>query len=204
LSTLIIISDIDEASPSEDEQAAQLALHGDAGNPSSYEDNHYNAPSDVLNDHQARNRPNKPPSQQQLLEAAKRQLQSTPNNEMSGEDSDGEDSQMDGSRGSRKSNVNVSPITAGYYPHCWREAIDRAKERFRRFIVLHDLFPARDTHLQDAAMILSKVIADEKASGKIFDPGRGLIPIIYDSNSFTLVTEFEQNRDMNIVVSKVF
>lgn len=77
----------------------------------------------------------------------------------------------------------ADPKTAGYYPECWREAIDRAKEQFRRFVMLYNLFPSRDAHLQDAARILSKVIADERSEGKPFNPSRSLISIIYDSNS---------------------
>jgi hypothetical protein len=58
-----------------------------------------------------------------------------------------------------------------YYPSCWRESIDRAKEKFRHFTMLYNLFPGRDNHLQDAARILSKIVAEEKSDGKRVHPG---------------------------------
>jgi len=138
---------------------------------------------DILDDHRRQNRPNKTPSQQQLLNAAKRQLQGTNN----AGDSDVEDSQSEeeGSlrtRARRHKPAEANPKTAGHYSECWREAIDRAKEQFRRFVMLYNLFPSRDAHLQDAARILSKVIADERSEGKPFNPSKSLISIIYDSN----------------------
>ena len=143
---------------------------------------------DVLNDYRERNRPNKPPSQQQLLNAAQRQLQGTGNRDISDLDSSA-DNNEDGEEGTRRTHARrhkpeeANPKTAGHYPECWREAIDRAKEQFRRFVMLYNLFPSRDAHLQDAARILSKVIADERSEGKLFNPSRFLFPIIYDSNS---------------------
>jgi len=53
----------------------------------------------------------------------------------------------------------------------WATAITKAKEVFRRFTMLSNLFPLRDSHLQDAAGILSKVIADlkEEDTTLVFD-----------------------------------
>jgi hypothetical protein len=65
----------------EDDEAAQHALYG--------EEVELRNTRDVLNDHRAQNRPNKPPNQQQLLNAAKHQLQRTRNTDLS--DTDNED-----------------------------------------------------------------------------------------------------------------
>jgi hypothetical protein len=48
--------------------------------------------------------------------------------------------------------------------------------------MLYNLFPSRDAHLQDAARILSKVIADERSDEKVFNPGKSLVSVIYSSN----------------------
>ena len=71
----------------------------------------------------------------------------------------------------------ADPKTAGHYPDCWREAIDRSKEQFRRFVMLYNLFPTRDAHLQDAARFLSKVIADERSNEKPFNQSKSLVTI---------------------------
>jgi hypothetical protein len=198
----------------EDDEAAQHALYG--------EEVELRNTRDVLNDHRARNRPNKSPNQQQLLNAAKHQLQRTRNTDLS--DADNEDEEAGARRththrhkpaedaarrqlqhtdntdlsdadnedeeagthrthARRHKPAEANPKTAGHYPECWREAIDRAKEQFRRFIMLYNLFPGRDAHLQDAARILSKVIADERSEGKPFNPSKHLVFIINDSNS---------------------
>ena len=83
----------------------------------------------------------------------------------------------------RRKLEEADPKTARHYPECWREAIDRGKEQFRRFVMLYNLFPSRDAHLQDTARILSKVIADEKSDGKLFNPRKSLFTINYGSNS---------------------
>ena len=49
------------------------------------------------------------------------------------------------------------------------------------FVMLYNLFPSHDAHLQDAARILSKVIANERSKGKPFNPSKHLVSIIYDS-----------------------
>ncbi|KAF8804083.1 hypothetical protein BYT27DRAFT_7259532 [Phlegmacium glaucopus] len=163
--------DINENSPSEDEAAAGRALRREEvifGNAGSNGD--ANDTRDVLNDHRARNRPNKPPNEQQLLNAAKHQLQGPNNSSTHMSDVEAEGDTGDEEEGT------------GYYPDCWREAIDRAKEKFRCFTMLYNLFPGHDDHLRDAAMILSKIVAEEKSEGKMFHP------------------DYEQNQDMNIVV----
>lgn len=158
------------------QEAVQRALHGEevkSGNR-----------RDILNDHQAWNRPNKPPSQQQLLNAAKCQLQGASNTDVS--DVDNNEDEEEGTRrvhAHRHKPAEADPKTAGHYPECWREAIDHAKELFRHFVILYNLFPNCDTHLQDAARILSQVTAKERSEGKPFNPSKTHISIIYDSNS---------------------
>jgi hypothetical protein len=165
------IIQVDGAPPSEDDEAAQHALREEGVEPDSARD--------VLDDHRARNRPNKPPSQQQLLNAAKRQLQGTDNADVSDVDNNEDEEGTRRTHTRRHKPAETDPKTAGHYPECWREAIDRAKEQFRRFVMLYNLFPSRDTHLQDAARILSKVIADERSEEKLFNPSKSLISIIY-------------------------
>jgi len=69
--------------------------------------------------------------------------------------------------------------------------------------MLYNLFPGRDIHLQDAAVILSRIVAKEKSEGKKFHPGKFFISVMYHSNSSSCI-DYKQNRDMNIVVSKIF
>lgn len=146
---------------------------------------------DILDDHHAKNRPNNPPSQQLLINAARRQLRSTPDadadtnaSNVGGGTDDNEDEEGGPSpkRSGRHKPEEANSKTAGHYPACWREAIDRSKEQFRRFVMLYNLFPNRDTHLQDAARILSKVIADERSEGKPFNPSRSFVSITSYSN----------------------
>jgi hypothetical protein len=59
-----------------------------------------------------------------------------------------------------------------FYPGAWSAAIMDAKNAFRRFAILYNLFPVRDSHLSDAAIILSKVIAESKNEGVVFDPSK--------------------------------
>jgi hypothetical protein len=170
------IADIDEASPSEDEEAAQRALRGEEV------DSESGIPRDVLDDHRAQNRPNRPPNQQRLLQAARHQLEGAGNTDVfdidlngnADDNEDEEDGKEDdtGKRTRRHKPEEASPKTARHYPECWREAIDRGKEQFRRFVMVYNLFPGRDAHLPDAARILSKVIADERSNGKLFNPSK--------------------------------
>jgi hypothetical protein len=187
----MFIADIDEASPSEDEAAAQRALRGAEGGDLLPEDEEVvqralhgsevesGNTRDILDDHRARNRPNNPPNQQQLLNAATRQLQGSGNANVSDVDGDTDNNEdeeegIPRTHARRHKPVETDPKTAGHYPECWREAIDRAKEHFRRFVMLYNLFPSRDAHLQDATRILSKVIADERSNGKPFNPSKSL------------------------------
>ena len=204
------ITDIDEHSPSEDEEADLRVLRGETQPEAPHDrgralaEGRWDDTTDVLNDHRMRNRANKPPSQQHLLNAAKHQLQQYPDTDNEGEhggkggedeeehggevredeeDSNGADSRSEEDeerltkRATRnsKSDGTISPKTAGYYPDSWRAAIDRAKEHFRCFTFLQNLFPSRDLNLADAEEVLSKVIADTKAKKKLFDHSKFLI-----------------------------
>ncbi len=207
-------TDIDENSLIEDEEPAHQALQD--GNPES------DKARDILDDHRKRNRANKPPNEQLLLNAAKRQLGGTHNTHSDVDDDVDDVSNVDGTgdtagekeddenenacrrRARRKKPDEPDPKTAGYYPNCWREAIDRAKELFRRYTILYHLFPGRDEHLRNAAWLLSKVVADERSEGKLFDEGKFFTLMIHHCTDPSAPTDFEQTRDMNIVVSKIF
>ena len=146
---------------------------------------------DVVADHQVRNRPNKPPNQQRLFKAAQQQLflfdtdldgdegeepgdkparvdQDENNNE--NEDDDGDEEGPTRTRAVRhsKSTGIIKPTTANYYSHSWKAALVQAKYEFRRYIILHNLFPLRDLHLSDAASLLSQVITGMKAKEPTF------------------------------------
>jgi hypothetical protein len=177
------IVDIDEVSPSEEEDAAQQALHN-----TSLNQDKWNDMTDVLSTYRARNRSTKPPNEQRLLDAAKLQLQDVSDNGNSNDQDEEEEEEEEEEENTpriraprnSKSDGTISPQTAKYYSDCWKEAIERAKERFRRFIILHNLFPDRDNHLQDAATILSKIVADEKSTGKPFNASTYFLPFIRD------------------------
>jgi len=119
---------------------------------------------DVLQEHRARNRANKPPNDQRLLDAAKKQLTGPDDDDEGDEGDDANDDNVDDDSESPKTNSNGNPKTLKYYSSSgvWVTAITKAKEVFRRFTMLSNLFPLRDSHLQDAAGVLSKVMADLK------------------------------------------
>ena len=162
---LSIILDIDEESPSEEDEAAQWALREIS--PDNQAALQWEDVTDVLQEHRARNRANKPPNDQPLLDAAKKQLAGADNDE----DDDDNDNVYDDE--SSKTNSNGDPKTLKYYASSgvWITAITKAKAEFRRFIMLSNLFPICDSHLQDAAGVLSKVMADlkEEDTTLIFD-----------------------------------
>ena len=96
--------------------------------------------------------------------------------------------------------TEAKPTTAKFYSGAWKAAINEAKMAFRRFTILHNLFPTRDSHLQDAAAILSKVISDMKRKGTRFTTGEYFF-FRYHSKCHNPSVDHIQNRDMNIVVS---
>jgi hypothetical protein len=190
--------DIDEEFPSETDEAAQRALRSITPET----DLRWENVTDVLQEHRARNRVNKPPKDQVLLDAVERQVAGTVSDE---EHDDGRDN-GDDEDGHPKTNSNADPKALKFYSSSgtWVTAITKAKEVFRRFTILFNLFPLRDPHLQDAAGILSKVIADLKEED---------LTLIFDQRKFVcyhlfiilpLSTEYVQNRDMNIIVSLEF
>ena len=129
----------------------------------------------MLDNHRARNKPNKPPSAERLLDAGRHQLGISRGEEGEGEDGEGEegegeegksdDDESSESRGRAirhsKSDGTVKATTAKYYDGtAWKTAIIQGKLAFRRYIILQYLFPLTDSHLEEAELILSKIIAD--------------------------------------------
>jgi hypothetical protein len=125
----------------------------------------------VLEGHRARNRPNKPPNPDLLLAAAQRQLDHPDGEGGPVSENEGSEDEDESSRAPRhsKSHGIAKPTSVKYYPGAWSAAIIDAKNAFRRYTILHNLFPVRDSHLPDAAMILSKVIAALENEGIVFD-----------------------------------
>jgi len=191
---LSAILDIDEESPSEADDAAQQALRI---SPDDQAEIQWGNVTDVLQQHRARNRANKPPNEQRLLDAARQQLNGTGTDSDKEDDDNGDD---DSESLSSKTNSDGNPKALKYYSSsgAWVTAITKAKEVFRRFTMLYNPFPLRDSHLQDAARILSKVIADlkEEDTTLIFDRRKFFHYILF-------IILYLQNRDMNIVVSHI-
>lgn len=191
---LSVILDIDEESPSEADEAARRALRSIS--PDNQAGLQWQDVTDVLQEHRTRNRANKPPKDQPLLDAARKQLAGPDSDKEDDEDDNGDDDDDD------KTNSNGNPKTLKYYSSSgvWVTAITKAKEVFRRFTMLSNLFPLRDSRLQDAAGILSKVIADlkEEDTTLVFDRRKFFYYHLF--TILSLSTEYHQNRDMNIVV----
>lgn len=148
----------------------------------------------MLHQHRARNKPNKPPNQERLFEAARRHF-GAPAIDEGGQDNEadecGEHEEPEeenesinppNKRAARhsKSDKTVKPTTAGYYAGTsWKTAIVRAKLYFRRYTALEYLFPLRDSHLTEAELILSKVVADARKLPDVnFSSGK-LSPVIF-------------------------
>jgi hypothetical protein len=151
----------------------------------------------VLVDHRARNKPNNPPSAEQLLRIAKDQLGVDEEEDKedkldeAGSDNEAEDEGEDvptRKRATRnsKSDGTVKPTTVKYYNGtAWKPALIRAKLAFRRYTMLECLFPLTDTHLEDAELILSKTVTDMK-NKVTFDSGEPLLPIGNELSAFIL------------------
>lgn len=131
--------------------------------------------TDVLEQHRVRNRANKPPREQQLIDAAQRHLQGTgtrsDTEDDNGNEIDNDNDEDDGESVRKK--LEGNPKVLKYYSGggAWVTAINKAKEAFRRFTIVYNLFPLRDSHLQDATRILSEAIADlkEEDPNLVFD-----------------------------------
>ena len=188
-----MILDIDDESPSEADITAQRALHNTTPNT----DLRWEGVTDVLREHRARNRANKPPKDQVLLNAVERQIAGTASDQ--GDDEDGNDDVEDDVEDSGpKTNSDANPTALKFYSGSgvWVTAITKAKEVFRRFTMLFNLFPLRDSHLQDATEILSKVIADLKEE----DP-----TLIFDRRKFVyyhlfIIFTFVDKGTLKIVI----
>lgn len=144
----------------------------------------------MLDQHRARNNPNKPPSAEQLSAAKHHQLGVDDELDKSGSDNDADNSEeSEGEdvptrkRAARnsKSDGTVKPTTIKYYNGtAWKPALIRAKQAFRRYTMLENLFPLTDTHFADAELILSKTVTHMKKK-VVFDLGTSLLPSIYDN-----------------------
>jgi hypothetical protein len=142
---------------------------------------------DVLAEHRKKNRANRPPKEQQLLDAAHQQLTVAALDTMSNDGEDGydEDSDSDESQRARrhsKSKREVTPKCLAFYEGSWREALKMAKLRFRRYVMLYNGFPILADHLPEAAQIIARVVEDMKQGEDhvIFDKGKHI------SNPFAL------------------
>ena len=151
----------------------------------------------MLVDHRARNKPNNPPSAEQLLRIAKDQLgvdeEEDKEDELdeAGSDNEAEDEGEDvptrkhATRNS-KSDGTVKLTTVKYYNGtAWKLALICAKLAFHHYTMLECLFPLTDTHLEDAELILSKTVTDMK-NKVTFDSGEPLLPIGNELSAFIL------------------
>lgn len=165
--------DIDEASPSEDEAAAQAALRGFQDD--TIFDNDVDA-TDVVEDHRMRNRANNPPN---ILEEEEL-------DDVDG-DVEAENDETSTQRASRHSktpkNAEPKTTTMRYYPPCWKAMLEIAKNNMRRHVVLVNAFPRRDRDLKEATLILNNTITEYlRIEGNTLDPG------------------YSPDRDMSILV----
>ncbi|KAF9531036.1 hypothetical protein CPB83DRAFT_892301 [Crepidotus variabilis] len=157
------LNDIDEQSPDEDERQAQLALSGN---------NQCSEQRDVLTEHRKRNHANRPPSEESLHRAARRQLgHLSEDNQTDEEEADDEMEEGFPKRAVRgsKSNGVVSATTLQFYTGTWADAINEAKKRYGYNILTRELFPLRRTDLHIAWQCLAAVIEEFKDEGRIFD-----------------------------------
>ena len=112
-----------------------------------------------------------------MLEAAHQQVQ-VPLDETDDKESgidDDESGQSQHAPRHSKSRGEISPQSLKYYEGSWQEALRMAKQRFRCYTILYNVFPVRDIHLPEATQIIARVVEDMKdPEGQnqiIFDPG---------------------------------
>lgn len=133
---------------------------------------------DVLADHRARNNTNKPPDVQHLDAnghpcgiSASTENGDKDEGSNADEDEDEDDSSRKCAIRHSKCNGVAKPTTARYYDStAWKTVIIQAKLAFRRYIMLQYLFPLIDSHLEEAEVILSTIIANLKQKVQ-FSPG---------------------------------
>jgi hypothetical protein len=194
---------IDEASPSEDERAAEDFLKNSAPPRASVIGDSVRyflrnkiqltsglqdeQPSwDVLVQHHKKNRSNRAPELARLSTAALHQLEAKKHGRDDPEETDdageqNEDQDHSSSRAARhsKSTGEVKADTLTYYKGTpWAEILRQAKIKYRRHIALNHGFPDRDEHLCDAREILFEAIEEFKSEHGILDQS-GSIYFIY-------------------------
>ncbi|KAJ3515845.1 hypothetical protein NLJ89_g1505 [Agrocybe chaxingu] len=156
-----------------------------------------NVERDVLTEHRQRNRPNRPPQVERLEEAAARQqrLQEVaaetlqePEEEVDYDEDlphvedDDEEPAPARARRHSKSTGERKPTNLNYYSGTFKMALERAKKRFRGYVLLENAFPIRAEHLQEAGYVLTQVLEECNQKGVVFEPGQ------------------VQTRDTNVVV----
>ena len=172
-----MVLEIDEQSPDEDERQALAVIRQRSRTQSPQP-----SATDVLVEHQRRNRVVGLPTEERLRAAAQQQLYGGNNLDVDGhtpEPEDGsEDEEPASGRAQRhsKSNGSAIPTTLRFYRDNWKVAMEEAKRRFRGYVLLQNAFPTRDEHLHEAAHILTEVIEEMKNEEKIFD--EGMVPAL--------------------------
>ncbi|CAA7259012.1 unnamed protein product [Cyclocybe aegerita] len=183
--------EIDERSPSEDEQNALAVIQK---RQSKVPDEAVVAGDlDILEEHHKKNRPNRAPQPARLEVAAEHQrrvqdiaqdfLTQGEHEESSDEEEEDPSSSEEGrAHAPRNSRFDgeVKLTTLGYYHGTFKDAIEQAKKEFRGYVMLHNGFPERSKHLHEAGHILTRVIENDVALG----------------------TEDIQTRNTNVVVFK--
>ncbi|KAF8800630.1 hypothetical protein BYT27DRAFT_7262788 [Phlegmacium glaucopus] len=175
--------EINEASPSEDEAAAQAALR-------SFQDENLNDENDaidVLEDHRMRNRPVHPPHPEALANAAAHQSYGHQLEDDDLEADENEDDDSSTHRAHRYSktprDAEPKPTTMKYYPSGWQTMLEMAKNNMRRHVALVNAFPQRDRDLKEATLILNNTVTEyQRIEGNALEP------------------EYSPDRDMSILV----
>ncbi|KAF8871277.1 hypothetical protein CPB84DRAFT_1855089 [Gymnopilus junonius] len=182
--------EIDETSPSEDERAAEAVIrHSGHASQAADKDNNYtsvNPGQDVLQEHRQCNRAVHPPQEQHLFAMAEHQLGwpsvhmpvDNHNNTAEGEGEDQNAESQTREEQARKNRPRKKKVTrilvSDPSPVPWRRGDPR--------ILTTIMGLGRPPSLREAGYVLTCVILEHKAKGTMFSD------------------EFEQTRDMNVVV----
>ena len=159
---------------------------------------------DVLADHRTRNNANQPPTNDNLIAAAHRQINQGVVSDEDADDENGEDLDSDQpghcAQWHSKSTGEVKSTSLEYYPTTWREALLTAKLKYQRHMVLHNAFPSREEDIQQVTQIISQVVEDMRSENTIFDPGKvnqiSTLELLLIHN----ITVIQQTRDMDVLV----
>lgn len=95
-----------------------------------------------------------------------------------------------------------NPQSLGYYPPAWKYVLIQAKRKWQYHVAVRNPFPDREEHLGEAETVLARAISDYEADGGILEDGMTTVwcSVLY-ANYFL---GFEQDRNMNILVSILF